>query len=113
GLNEAVMPGKRRVYDLERRGRQPRRHLGIERALRRRQVEAEHGHRLADGPARDLGRRLRDSSDRCVKRRVLLEDRALGLLKTGARLEAELVHELTARAPVGLERLGLAPRAVE
>ena len=112
-LDEAVMTAERPVDDLERRGRQPRRDLWIECPLRRRQIEAEHGHRLADGPARDLRRRLGGRSNGRVQGRILLEDCALELLKTDARLEAELVQELTAGAPVCLERIGLAARAVE
>jgi hypothetical protein len=56
--------------------------------------------------------RLRCCPVRSVERRVLVEDRLLELAKRPARVQAQL-EELVPGSPVGLERLGLAVRAVE
>src|SRR5581483_10433189 len=48
-----------------------------------------------------------------IERRILTEDRALELPELAARLDPEPVDERAAGRLVGLERLGLAPGAVE
>src|SRR5215213_5216491 len=48
-----------------------------------------------------------------VELRVLPQDRAVQLLEAAARIDAELVHEHTARVVVGLKGLRLTPGAVE
>jgi hypothetical protein len=48
-----------------------------------------------------------------VERLIVRKDRVLEPLKLGAGLDADLLNERAARLPVGLQRLGLAPRAVQ
>ena len=72
------------------------------------------GDRDGDAAAAELaGRRGRPLSPWGIERRVLLEDPALELLQLRSRFDAELVDEPSSRRPVGLERLGLPPAAVE
>src|SRR6476661_1740745 len=48
-----------------------------------------------------------------IERRVLAQDRRLETPELLARVEPELVQQTLACGPVRLERVGLAPRAVE
>jgi hypothetical protein len=91
-----------------------RRHDAREHQRRRqrhgqRQQIVEPLDRGRDDQQRARGRRL----GRGIERRVLLQDRALEPPQLPARLEPELARQLTPRHPVGLQRLGLARRAVE
>ena len=58
--------------------------------------------------ARELGDRRLD-----VQRGVLAQDRVVQAPQLGARLDADLLDQRAPRSPVRLERLGLAPAAVE
>ena len=59
-----------------------------------------------------LAQHRRRLDDR-VQRRVLTEDRLLEVTQSLARLDPELLDEDATSVPVGLERLSLAPGAVE
>ena len=48
-----------------------------------------------------------------IERRVMGQDRLLERAQVGPRLDADLLDQRVARAAVGLERVGLAPAAVE
>ena len=50
---------------------------------------------------------------RRVERRIVREDRLLEPLQLGPGLDADLLDERVARLPVGVERLGLAPGAIQ
>ncbi len=74
----------------------------------------------ADEAGRERGQRDRRDWGRprtCrrleVERRILVEHAALEPLQLGPGLDAELVHEDRASAAVGLQRVGLAARAVQ
>ena len=71
---------------------------------------------LASGEQRraalELHRQL-DDRRRCVEARVLGQDLLLQALELGARLDPDLFDQGLARLAVGIERLGLAPVAIE
>ena len=71
---------------------------------------------LAPGEQRraalELHRQL-DDRRRCVEARVLGEDLLLQALELGARLDPDLLDQGLARLAVGIERLRLAPVAIE
>ena len=71
------------------------------------EVEKCDDHRVAGGAVPGSRRSL------TAQRRILAQDRLLELLERRARLQAELLHEPRSGRPVDLERLGLAPAAVE
>ena len=50
---------------------------------------------------------------RQLERGVLAQDRLLESLQRRARIDSELVPQMLSRLPVGLERLGLTPAAVQ
>ena len=79
-------------------------------AAQRAERERGRHHAARIGGERRDGRRR---GARRSERRVLLEDRALEVAQRGARLDAELVDQRRAGRPEGLERVGLAPGAVE
>ena len=80
-------------------------------------VLAAEQRRRRERQRRRLERRGRGRRRRCgrveLERRVLGQDRGLQALELRARVEAEVLHQRVPRAPVGLERVGLAPGAVQ
>ena len=82
--------------------------------------EQQRGRRPTSSRARAPRRRRRGADGRGsraaarqVERRVLREDRLVQPPQLGAGLDADLLDERRARVAVGLERLGLAPGAVQ
>ena len=94
---------------------------GDERALARpgalplctqpRELVVAPGERRRSGGV-ELARQL-PRGDLDVERGVLAEDRLVQTAQLRARLDADLVHERASRFPVGVERLRLAPAAVQ
>src|SRR5262245_21623457 len=99
---EVVVVGDDRGDDQLTRGASRQRPGNTQQTVRA--VSAER-----DDDDRPRGRRQRSKPER----RIVSKDRALDFLEHRARLEPELVDEALPRSPVGVERLGLASRAVE
>src|SRR2546430_16510577 len=96
----------------ERAGGEPRDELG-QQALAAAEVERVRGLERREALERADGGADHAGLLRKVEGWVVLEHRPLELLQRAARLEAELVGEELARAPVDGQRVALAARAIE
>ena len=96
-----------RAGSLEQRLQRGQQKLGIVQRGRSRGENRDHA--ALPRRRRKLGRRLL----RDFERGIVAQDRALEPLQLGRGVEPELVREREPRRAVDLERLGVAPRAVE